>query len=175
VQEIWIERRKWPDHPHYGHAGWILGEDDHGLWMELRTGQPIYRGAELLFHGSTDGMMLSPPHGRTLIWFPVGGPLDLYIDIGCDTVRTDTSVVMIDLDLDVIRHRDTGVAELVDEDEFAEHQVSFGYSAAMVEQAVADGAEVLRAVLANEPPYDGAAAARWLARASFAGGTTSAS
>lgn len=170
---IWIERRKWPDLPHYGHAGWVLGEDEHGLWMELRVGQPVYRGDELLFHGKGDGLMLSPSHGRTLIWFPQHGDVDLYVDIGCDTVRTESSLVMIDLDLDVIRGRGTE-AELIDEDEFAEHQIRYGYTTAMIRQAEADGAEVLRAVRANEPPFDGVAATAWLRRTSFAGGTTSA-
>jgi hypothetical protein len=173
--EIWIERRKWPDIPHYGHEGWALGEDEHGFWMELRPGRPVHRGDEVLFIGQWAGLMLSPPHGRTLIWFPQGGDIDLYVDIGCDTVRTDTSLVIIDLDLDVVRHRPTGVAELIDEDEFAEHQVTYGYSASMIEQAAADGADVLRAVQANEPPFDGVAAARWMARATSGGGTTSAS
>ena len=34
---------------------------------------------------------------------------------------------MVDLDLDVVRHRDSGVAELLDEDEFLEHQRRYGY------------------------------------------------
>jgi hypothetical protein len=159
---IWIERRKWPDIPHYGHEGWHLGEDEHGFWIELRLGSPIYRGDEVLFHGKAAGLMLSPPHGRTLIWFPEHGEVDLYVDIGCDTVRTDTSLVMIDLDLDVVRWRADGRPELIDEDEFAEHQVSYGYTPEMIEQAAADGADVLRAVQANEPPFDGIAAAHWL-------------
>jgi uncharacterized protein len=170
--EIWIERRKWPDRPHYGHAGWVLGEDEHGLWLELRVGQPVYRGDEILFHGTVGGLVLSPAAGRTLIWFPQHGDFDLYVDIGCDTVRTETSLVMIDLDLDVVRWRD-GRVELVDEDEFVEHQVLYGYTPEMIERAAADGTEVLRAVQANEPPFDGAAAARWLARATAGGGTTS--
>ena len=92
--------------------------------MELRVDEPISRGDELLFHGTTNGMMLSPPHGRSLIWF-------------------------------------------------AEHQVSLGYTAAMIEQAAADGAEIIRAVCAEEAPYDGVAAAAWLARTTYGGGTTS--
>jgi hypothetical protein len=161
--EIWIERRKWPDHPHYGHAGWLLGEDEHGSWFELRVGTPIHRGDEVLFLGRFGGLMLSPPDGRTLIWFPEHGDVDLYVDVVRDTVLTSTSLVMIDMDLDVVRWREDGRVELVDEDELAEHTVTLGYTPAMVDDATAVGAEVLRAVQANEPPFDGVAAARWLA------------
>lgn len=64
MSELWIERRKWPDLPHYGHHGWPLGEDEHGLWIELRVGCPVYRGEELLFHGTGGGLMLAPTHGQ---------------------------------------------------------------------------------------------------------------
>ena len=62
---------------------------------------------------------------------------------------------MIDLDLDVIRRRD-GQVFLVDEDEFAEHRVKYGYpadvvtqsqqSAAWLQQALADGTEPFASV-----------------------------
>jgi hypothetical protein len=51
--------------------------------------------------------------------------LDIYVDITDAPVwPTAHEVTMVDLDLDVVRVRATGAVEVVDEDEFAEHQVS---------------------------------------------------
>ena len=35
--EVWVERRKWPDLPHYGVTGLVLGEDEHGVWVGARS------------------------------------------------------------------------------------------------------------------------------------------
>jgi hypothetical protein len=47
---------------------WVLGEDDHGLWIELPVGTPVYRGDELLFHGPGGGVIFVPPHDGWLAW-----------------------------------------------------------------------------------------------------------
>lgn len=161
--EVWIERQKWPDTPHYGHAGWVLGEDDHGLWLELRVGSPVYRGDEVLFHGKSAGLMLVPPTDGWLAWFPEFGDFDLYVDVVSGTTRTESAVTMIDLDLDVIRRRN-GSVELLDEDEFEVHQVELGYPDHLIVHAERVAAEVLTAVRAQMEPFAGEAAAQWMRR-----------
>lgn len=145
MREIWIERRKWPASPHYGHAGWVLGEDRYGLWLELRVGSPVYRGEELLFHGTTGGLMLVPPSDDWLAWFPEFGDFELYVDIVSDTTRSEASVTTVDLDLDVIRRRD-GSIELLDVDEFEAHQVELSYSTELIRHAERSAQRVLAAV-----------------------------
>ena len=167
--ELWIERRKWPDRPHYAHQGWFLGDDEHGLWIELRVGSPVLRGDVVLFHGQHGGLMLLPPWGRSLVWFPEHGEVDLYVDVVTGVERTASSLTMIDLDLDVVRWRDTGVIELVDEDELELHEVTLGYPPGTADQARHDGATILAAALAGEAPYDGVAAAHWAAVAAREG------
>lgn len=161
VQEIWIERRKWPNSPHYGHRGWVLGEDHHGLWLELRVGSPVYRGEELLFHGTTGGLMLVPPSDGWLAWFPEFGDFELYVDIVFGTARSETSVTTVDLDLDVIRRRD-GMVELIDVDEFAAHQVELGYPTELIDHAERLATTVLSAVNADEEPFSGVTAQTWM-------------
>lgn len=160
-REIWIERRKWPQTSHYGHAGWILGEDEHGLWLELRVGSPVYRDEEVLFHGTSGGLMLVPPEDGWLAWFPEFGDFELYVDIASGTTRTQSSVTMVDLDLDVIRRRD-GSVELLDEDEFALHQVELAYPVQLVQHAERMADHVLRAVRSKVEPFDGVAAREWM-------------
>ena len=162
MTELWIARTKWPDHPHYAHQGWALGEDEHGLWVELRVGAPVYRGDKVLFHGKRGGVMLVPPEAGWLAWFPASGSFELYVDIVTPPVRTATSVTMVDLDLDVIRWLD-GRVELVDEDEFEEHRLRYGYPEHIEADARAEAAFVLDAVRGRKAPFDGEAAQRRLA------------
>lgn len=163
MSELWIERRKWPDLPHYGHHGWPLGEDAHGLWIELRLGCPVYRGEELLFHGTGGGLMLAPRHGRWLAWFPEFGPFELYVDIVTDMCRSATELIMIDVDLDIVRTRE-GEVQLLDEDEFALHQVLYGYPEEMIAQALETADEVKDAVTCRRAPFDARSSATWVAQ-----------
>ena len=72
----------------------------------------------------------------------------------------DGSVVRaVDLDLDVIEALD-GQVYVDDEDEFAEHQVLFGYPAEVIALAESTRDAVLAAVRDRQAPFDGAAA-RW--------------
>jgi uncharacterized protein len=160
MTEIWVERRKWPSTPHYGHQAWILGEDDHGLWLDLRAGSPVFRGSELLFHFPGGGLMLVPPIDGWLAWFPESGEVDLYVDIVTGTTRTDSSITMVDLDLDVVRWR-AGEVQLVDEDDFFQHQIELDYPAEIIEHAELMGSRVLNDARSNIEPFDGTVAMKW--------------
>lgn len=163
MREIWVERRKWPAVPHYAHEGWVLGEDDYGLWLELRVGSPVYRGEEVLFYGTGGGLMLVPPIDGWLAWFPEFGDFDLYVDIVSGTTRTESAVTMVDLDLDVIRRRD-GSIELLDVDEFELHQVELAYPERLIKHAELVAERVLEAVNAGAEPFGGSAAREWMTR-----------
>ena len=100
------------------------------------------------------------------------------VDIATPGEWDGTVLRAVDLDLDVIRRSPTppvstrtaptnlpaGPGEIFvdDEDEFAEHQVSFGYPPDVVAAARAGSDEVLAAVRAGLAPYDGTHR-RWLA------------
>jgi hypothetical protein len=93
MEPIWLERRKWPDLPHYRHHGVPLGEDEHGHWYQLTVGDPVYRGDEVLFHGQHGGLIVVPPGDASWMgWFlPPGRDFDLYVDIVSHVVRTPRS------------------------------------------------------------------------------------
>jgi uncharacterized protein len=162
VSEIWVERRKWPDIPHYRTPGWVLGEDEYGLWIELRVGSPVYRGEEVLFLAQSGGVVLAPNNDGWAAWFPRFGEHDLYVDIVTGLTRSERAVTMVDLDLDVVRFR-TGEVQLLDEDEFEAHQVKLGYTPEMIDFAERNADFVLEAVKAGREPFDGVRAAEWAA------------
>ena len=107
--------------------------------------------------------MLVPPTDGWLAWFPEFGDFELYVDIVCDTTRTETAVTMVDLDLDVIRRRD-GTVELLDQDEFEAHQIDLSYPDHLIDHAERVAAQVLTSVRAGDEPFAGAAAEQWLTR-----------
>lgn len=165
--EVWFERQKWPNTPHYGHPAWVLGEDDLGVWCEVRAGVPWRRGDTVLFDGPFDAIVLVSAYGGFIAWFWIEefGELDLYVDIVTNVQRSSSAITAVDLDLDVIRRRDDGTVELVDQDEFALHQVELAYPPAEIDHAERVAAHVLEAVRRGDPPFDGAAASKWLAKA----------
>ena len=59
---------------------------------------------------------------------------------------------MVDLDLDVSRRR-TGEVELWDEDEFASHQVKYGYPADVIAEAERAAEWLRNALTQNSEPF----------------------
>ncbi|WP_344158782.1 DUF402 domain-containing protein [Kribbella yunnanensis] len=92
------------------------------------------------------------PRGRwfTVIFNDAPRMTEIYCDITTPVEFSDDRVTMIDLDLDVIKRRD-GTVLVDDEDEFALHQVKYGYPAEVVEQAQASCDWLVTAVAEDEP------------------------
>jgi uncharacterized protein len=61
----------------------------------------------------------------------------------------------------VLRMRQDGLVQLVDEDEFAEHQVRYDYPADVIRQAEQSAAWLLAAIRARTEPF-GTGYRRWL-------------
>ena len=78
---------------------------------------------------------------------------EVYCDITTPARWEGDTVHIVDLDLDVSRRRDSGLVELRDEDEFAEHRVSFGYPDELVGQAQAAARRLLVALGDGSEPF----------------------
>ncbi len=161
---------KWGERPHWEYDAVALGHDAHGAWLGVPTGTLITRpGARIVTR--QDQVVLAPYDAGYVATFYAHGPHDpeppcaVYVDITTPPVVGETTVHAVDLDLDVIRglHGRTWVD---DEDEFAAHRTAYGYPDDVVEAALADCAAVSAALEAGDPPFDGATAGGWLARAS---------
>ena len=68
-------------------------------------------------------------------------------------IRDEHSVHAVDLYLDVIRTRD-GTVAVLDEDEFAEHQVLYRYPPDVIADALRTTAELVRLVTDRTEPFD---------------------
>jgi hypothetical protein len=82
----------------------------------------------------------------------VGWDPALYVDLGTPAELRDGYLRTVDLDLDVVRHRDGRVARL-DEDEFTADAARFGYPAEVVDTVVATAGWLEEAVTARRPPF----------------------
>ena len=178
---IRCEMTKWGDRPHWRFEGTYLGADQHGEWLGFPAGTHNRRpGYE--FHSEVDCVTLVPTGGWYAATFHAPGIwCDLYIDVTTPGEWQGDVLRAVDLDLDVIRmsteaptstrsapqNLSAGPGEtfIDDEDEFAEHQVAFGYPAEVIGAAQASCHELVAAVRAGLPPYDGAHE-RWLAELS---------
>ena len=114
-----------------------LDEDDLGIWV----GVP--RGTVSVYHGRPSveqiPFVLLIPHNAwwTGMFNPPPRTSEVYCDITTPARWRGDTVHLIDLDLDVVRRRDSGLVELRDEDEFADHRLRFGYPDEVVTHAEA--------------------------------------
>lgn len=160
---------KWGGRPHWRFQCRRIGEDAFGTWMAGAPGTVLQRGDEppvVVPHGFVG---LVPTAGDWMAFFDGAGPHGVYVDVPTTPVWRRDVVTCVDLDLDVIRRTD-GVVELLDEDEFLDHQVRLGYPAAVIAGARATADWLLEAVAARREPFDAVGAA-WLAAQRWSAGT----
>lgn len=160
---------KWGDRPHWEYDAVLLGDDAHGTWLGVPAGTSISRpGASITT--AQDQVVLVPHSGGWVATFyadEADPPCAVYVDVTTPPLVAQegatVTVSAVDLDLDVLR----GVHGRVwvdDEDEFAEHRVTYGYPEDTVTDALGACAGVRGAMEASAAPFDAETAASWLRR-----------
>jgi hypothetical protein len=160
---VHIDFRKWDGTRHWQFTMSRLGEDEYGLWLWAPPGTEMQRGYEpVRYSKAVDIKVIPEAKWWTAIW-AWGRPHDVYVDIITPPQWNGSTVTMVDIDLDVVRWTD-GTVEVLDEDEFADHQVKYDYPPCLVDTARATTARVAVAVEARHEPF-GAVAEEWMAKA----------
>ena len=154
---------KWGGIDHWHFELEPLGQDQFGWWFFGRKGITQQRGAEPPIMLSHDFVLLMPATGCWTACFNAENEMEIYVDVTTRPALEQGTVSAVDLDLDVVRYRDGRVAVL-DEDEFAEHQVQLGYPAELISQARQTCDWLVAAVSSRAEPF-GQAGPGWLARA----------
>jgi hypothetical protein len=153
---------KWGGKRHHGADLLYLGADEHGDWL----GDPVgntWSGGPRSFTSITDNVLVVPRDRGMAAMFYSPHPaqaFELYVDITTTPVWQGELVTAVDLDLDVIRRFD-GTWFVDDEDEFAEHQHTYGYPAEVIAAAEAECARVSDEVRSGAAAFAGATASRW--------------
>ncbi|WP_262703684.1 MULTISPECIES: DUF402 domain-containing protein [Streptomyces] len=158
-----VNYRKYDGSLHWNLRMRRLGEDEHGVWLGLPGGGVMRRGYGPMVPIACAHVVLLP---RDAWWTAAFNAPPRETEIYCDIATpaewlSSHEVSMVDLDLDVIRKRN-GSTLLDDEDEFAEHQVRYGYPADVIAEAEAAGRWLMDAVDGRAEPF-GDASRAWLA------------
>lgn len=110
--------------------------------------------------------MLVPRRGDWIAFWSRTTEVALYIDVTDSPRVVGGTIRAVDLDPDVIAWRD-GRVEVIDRDEFKEHQELFRYPAGVVAAAEQTAAWLEAELRAGRAPFDGVARV-WLDRAGAA-------
>ena len=135
---------KWGGGAHWSGDGTWLGEDEHGRWVGWLEGTVWSRpGARFVSHGRQVGLFPRDRGFAATFYEQVADyEYRVYVDVTTMPEVTAAGVVTaVDLDLDVIERFD-GNWFVDDEDEFAEHQVVYGYPRDVVAAAEAERARL---------------------------------
>jgi protein associated with RNAse G/E len=161
---VYVNYRKYDGTLHWNLRMRRLGEDEHGVWLGLPADSVMRKGDGPEVPIACAHVILFP---REKWWTAVFNAPPRATEVYCDITSpvewvSPDEVTMVDLDLDVIRKRADGRTLMVDEDEFAEHQVRYEYPAKVIAQAEAAGQWLLEAVGGGAEPF-GEAYRPWLA------------
>jgi uncharacterized protein len=146
--------RKYDGSLHWDSPMRHLGEDEHGVWLGAPAGAIAQRGHATGRAVDYAHVVLLPRDAWWIATFnDVPKPTEIYCDVSTPPRWLEPDeVTMIDLDLDVRRRR-TGEVEVLDEDEFAEHKVRYGYAGEVVDQALAAVAWLDKALRGDVEPF----------------------
>lgn len=161
---VQVNYRKYDGALHWNLRMRRLGEDEHGVWLGLPADSVMRKGHNPEVPVPEAHVILFP---RTAWWTATFNAAPRRTEVYCDITTppqwpSPAEVAMVDLDLDVLRKRGADLPILVDEDEFAEHQVRYGYPAEVIGAAESAARWLMTAVADGAGPFDGAHR-RWLA------------
>jgi uncharacterized protein len=157
-QLVQVNYRKYDGSLHWNLRMRRLGEDEHGIWLGLPAHSVMRKGHNPEVPLPEAHVLLFP---RGAWWTATFNAAPRSTEVYCDITTppqwpSPGEVTMVDLDLDVIRKRGVSVPVLVDEDEFAEHQVRYGYPAEVTTAAQSSADWLLDAVGRGTGPFGGA-------------------
>src|SRR3954464_7399180 len=144
---------KYDGSAHRDYPARLFAEDELGVWVG------VTRGTESVYHGRQSVeqipfVLLIPHHAWwTGMFNPPPRTSEVYCDITTPARWEGDTVHIIDLDLDAVRRRDSGVVELRDEDEFAEHRQLLGYPDPLRRGALAAASKLLVALGDGSEPF----------------------
>ncbi|WP_329180295.1 DUF402 domain-containing protein [Streptomyces sp. NBC_01477] len=161
---VQVNYRKYDGTLHWNLRMHRLGEDEHGIWLGLPANSVMRKGHNPEVPIPEAHVLLFPHEAW---WTATFNAAPRSTEVYCDITTpprwpSPDEVTMIDLDLDVLRKRDAPGPILVDEDEFAEHQVRYGYPADVVAAAQESADWLMDAVASARGPFGGAHGT-WLA------------
>jgi uncharacterized protein len=167
VDAVDLVLRKFDGRPHRQVTARLLGEDEYGTWLATPRGTVVsyHYGTRRTGRTRHDAVRLLPDGGWWMAMFLAEPDArEVYCDVITPARWTGVhEITVVDLDIDVVRHRAGRRVEVEDEDEFEEHRVAMGYPDEIVAGALRGAAAVREALIRDEEPFN-AHYLNWLAR-----------
>ena len=157
MKTITLNSTKYDRSLHYRYNAQLVHEEPGHIRMYVMPGTRIesYRGAMLATHHSLQLYWADRSYNVHINWYSDWRPRSHYVNIASPATWPDGRLHFIDLDLDVIWRAQTGEVILDDEDEFALHQVRFGYPTELIAECLRSSAEVREMIAGRVFPFDG--------------------
>ena len=170
--DVLVSVRKYDQSLHWQHVMVWLGVDEYGVWLGAPIGTVYRRGLEGPVYATQESRVMLFPHDAwwTALFLAAPARLDVYCDVATPSRWLHPGeVTMVDLDLDVCRTREGGVVLVDDEDEFAEHQVRYGYPPEVVAHATASADWLAASLSSGLEPFN-SRYRRWFDTAGYSTG-----
>ncbi|MEN8041358.1 MAG: DUF402 domain-containing protein [Actinomycetota bacterium] len=159
-----MDQRKWPDREHWQFPMRYRGEDEHGCWYYVAPDTSVHRGDEPARPMGDSLVVLVPDNQWWIVEFTWDNPQHtVYVNIGTPVERHGDRITTFDLDLDVVRELDGSVL-VIDEDEFAAHQVEYAYPQRLIDGARSAADQAAQMLREGIEPF-GSAPDQWIALA----------
>jgi hypothetical protein len=154
-RDVRVVYTKYDGSLHWHQTMQYLGRDRHGTWLGAPAGLVARRGHDYSVVIAEPQVMVFPDDAW---WTAVFNGEPAETAIYCDITTPPRwpgpgEVTMVDLDLDVIRRRLDGRVVVLDEDEFAEHQVRYEYPPEIVAGAEKATAWLVEQITADQEPF----------------------
>jgi uncharacterized protein len=159
-RDVRVVYTKYDGSLHWHYTMRYLGEDEHGTWLGAPPGLVARRGHRHQVVIREAHVLLFPRGAREAWWTAIFNAAPARTEIYCDIATPARwpdpgEVTMVDLDLDVVRRRADQRVEIVDADEFDEHQRQYGYPAEVIREAEQAAAWLRDAIRAGAEPFAG--------------------
>ena len=155
MSTLTVQFLKYPNVLHWGFEGELLGDDEWGTWVAAPVGTRHWKGEEPDRFSTVKAVLMSPRNGWWHLHYNGDGGRSyrLFVDICTPPQRVAADrIEMVDLDLDVGLTQDSEVV-VEDEDEFEVHQVEFGYTMEMIEEAMATTQSIVKMLETSQEPF----------------------
>lgn len=157
MKPILVHSTKYDGSLHYRYPTVLVQEAPGLLMLYGALGTPLesYRGDQVAPWHSLELYWSDRFYNLSVTWRAHWQPHSHYINIATPATWHDGTLRYVDIDLDVIWRASTSEVVLDDQDEFAQHQLRFGYPSDLIDQAWRSSEEVRAMIAQRIYPFDG--------------------
>lgn len=157
MKTVAVHSTKYDGSLHYRYDAALVHESAELLMIYVPPGTPIdcYRGQHVARYHSLGLLWADRSYNLEVSWYADWRPRMHYVNVATPATWHDGTIRFIDLDLDVIWRAENDEVILDDEDEFALHQLRFGYPSDLIARCWQSSMDVRELIAQRTYPFDG--------------------